>query len=443
MSHAGMTGRHRRKVVACVALAMLASAAPRAFASGASSEQEPARSGSKGAPPATPLSVLVAEATTSNPDVRAARDAAKAATYAAPQVSSLPDPHVTLQQLNVGSPRPFAGYTNSDFAYLGVSVSQELPFPGKRALRGDVAHRDADVVQAAVDVVLRDQIEALTAAYARLAYLQQASFVLNRQGSLLEQIEQQAEARYTAGLGVQSEVLRAQLERTKLLRDVSMNRQATNEAEADLKRLVRRPQDSPDVVAEPLTEAVLPYMTAELLAKVRDQNPDVAEQTAAVTRNQAAVALAQKEFRPDFSVGAAYQSTGPAFRDYYMFTFDVSVPRRAPRNAALAEARANVDRAQDQRDAKEQDVLAEVQRQFVIAKTAEEQWVLYRDGLLPQSHSSVDAGLAAYRSNRQSFDALLASSLDVLNLDLAYQQTLLDHAVALAHIERLTGVKLP
>ena len=123
-----------------------------------------------------------------------------------------------------------------------------------------------------------------------------------------------------------------------------------------------------------------------------------------------------------------------------MATFDVTFHRRAPREAALAEARVNVERAEDQRDAVLQDALADVQRQYVIAKTAEEQLLIYRDGLIPQAQASIQAGLAAYQANREDFQTLLASFLDVLTLDLQYQQTLLDHETAVAHLERLTGV---
>jgi len=49
------------------------------------------------------------------------------------QVSTLPDPQAMLQQMNVGSPRPFAGYTNSDFAYLGIGVRKDLPYPASFA----------------------------------------------------------------------------------------------------------------------------------------------------------------------------------------------------------------------------------------------------------------------------------------------------------------------
>ena len=400
------------------------------------------RTNASAPPQPTPLAALIDELTRNNPDVIASRDAATAATYLAPQVSSLPDPQVTLQHMTVGSPLPFDGYLSNNFAYLGIGVSQALPYPGKRTLRGDVARGDADVTHAQVDVVSSDRIERLKIAYVRLSYLQAAQAILERDATLLEPIEQQTQARYANGQGNQQDVLRAQLERTKILRELSMNRQAAGEAQAEVKRLVARPQDSPDILTEPLAATFLRPTSAELLAQVRTKNPDVLERSAVVTRNETAVSLAAKEFRPDFGVGFMYQNTGPSFPDYYMATFNVTFHRRGPKEAALAQARVSVDRAAADRDGVLQNALADVQQQYVVAKTSEEQLMIYRDGLIPQAQASIQAGLAAYQSNRADFQTVLASFMDVVTLELEYQHTLLDHETALIQIERLTGLSL-
>ncbi len=83
---------------------------------------------------ATSLQDLLTEAEQNNPQIQAARQGWQAAKQVPSQVSTLPDPQFNLQQLNVGSPRPFAGYTNSDFAYVGLGVSQDFPYPGKLRL---------------------------------------------------------------------------------------------------------------------------------------------------------------------------------------------------------------------------------------------------------------------------------------------------------------------
>src|SRR5579863_4700686 len=95
--------------------------------------------------PPTPLATLLDEAARNNPDILAARRGWQAATQVPSQVAALPDPQVTVQHVSVGSPRPFAGFSNSDFAYIGFGVSQDLPYPGKLKLKGEAAQQDAAV----------------------------------------------------------------------------------------------------------------------------------------------------------------------------------------------------------------------------------------------------------------------------------------------------------
>ena len=124
------------------------------------------------------MSQLIQEAQANNSSIAAADHGARAARMVAPQKAALPDPTFTVQQFSVGSPRPFAGYTNSDFAYIGVGASQELPYPGKLRLRAEVAERDADTKAAEVEAVGADVADAVKLDYLQLAYLQQTLSVL-------------------------------------------------------------------------------------------------------------------------------------------------------------------------------------------------------------------------------------------------------------------------
>ena len=126
-----------------------------------------------------------------------------------------------------------------------------------------------------------------------------------------------------------------------------------------------------------------------------------------------------------------------------MASFSVRLPNRGRQRAALAEAEQNQERARRELDAESQRVLSEVQQQFVRAKTSEERLKIYSDGLVPQSEATFRSALSAYQSNRQDFESLLSSFLDVLNLDLEYRNELVEHESALAELERLTGVDVP
>jgi outer membrane protein, heavy metal efflux system len=386
------------------------------------------------------LTDLIGEAERNNPEIAVAEHGYAAATYGARQRSALPDTQVTVQQFAVGSPRPFAGYTNSEFAYIGLGASQEIPYPGKRGLRGQVANREADVRRVQTESVRRTVTDKLKAAYFQLAYLQQTLSVLERNAQVLKDVERIVESRYRVGQGNQQEVLKAQLQSTKILQEITMHHREVGQLEAQLKQLLNRPQESPDIQTEPLVERTLTYSASDLLSLTKHQNPNVKAQEAMLAKSDSQVELAKKEFRPDFTVQYMYQNTDRKFRDYYMAGISITLPNRGRRKAELAEAEANRDQANKQLEAEVQQRLAEVQDQYVVAQTSTEQLKIYKDGLIPQSNVAFQSALASYQSNRQDFETLLSSFTDVLNLEIEYQRELAEHEVALARLEMLTGV---
>ena len=348
-----------------------------------------------------------------------------------------------MQHLSVGSPRPFAGYTNSDFAYTGIGISQEIPYPGKRKLRAEVAGHQAESLQAQATSIARDVMERIKSAYFRLAYVQQSIHVLEHHDQILAEMQQVAESRYRVGQGNQQEVLKTQLQHTKILQEITMSRRDEGQLEAKLKQWLDRAQDSPDIVAEPLTQRVLPYSSPQLLQLAQEQSPRIHGQRAMLSQTQSQVALAHKEFRPDFSLQYMYQNTDRKFRDYYMLTLGVGLPNWGRRRAELAEASEKQERARQELRAEVQGQMAEVQEQFVIVQTSSEQLKIYKEGLIPQAAATFRSAVAAYQANRQDFQTLLSSFLDALDLDLQYQRELADHESALARIEALTGMTLP
>jgi outer membrane protein, heavy metal efflux system len=393
----------------------------------------------------TSLQDLLAEGERNNPQIESARQGWEAAKQVPTQVSTLPDPQFSLQQVNVGSPRPFAGYTNSDFAYLGLGVSQDLPYPGKLRLRGEMAKKDADVTQQQYESVRRSVLAGIKSTYFQLAYLSKTLGILESDGQLLEQVEKAADARYRSGMGTQQEMLQAQLEQTKLLREITMHHLEVAKAQAQIKQLLNRPQSSADIETAELTETALPYSFDELLAATESQNPDISGSQKMVEKQKLQIDLAHKDFYPDFNVQYMWQRTDPAqFRAYYMLSVGVRVPiyHSRKQRPELAEAEAELNRSRSESEAQTQQVAFELRTEFDTAEKTTELLKVYRDGLLPQTRSEFQSGLAAYQNNKQDFQGLLASFLDVLHLDEEYWQSIADRETALARLEELTGLSL-
>ena len=402
-----------------------------------------AQSATEANQPAIPLSVLIVEAQGNNPEIQAAAHGYRAAGHIVGQAGALPDTQIMVQHLSVGSPRPFAGYTNSDFAYIGLGASQEFPWAGKRKLRSEVAQFQAGAMHTQVESVSRNITEQIKIVYFKLAYLQATLEILLNSDKLLAEIEQIAESRYRVGRGNQQEVLKAQLQHTRILQEITLHHREQAQLQAQLKALLGRGQDSSDVVTELLRERPLPASAEELLKAARESNPEIGAREQLIRKADKQVELAHKEFRPDLGLQYMYQNTDRKFRDYYLLTFSVTLPNRGRRHAELAEALENRQTAQSELAAAVQRRLAEVQDQYVIARSSGEQLKIYREGLLPQAEATYRAALAAYEANRQDFETLLSSLRDVLDFREQYQKELSEHEIALARLESLTGVTLP
>jgi outer membrane protein TolC len=398
-------------------------------------------------PPSQPekLADLIAEAERNNPQIQAARHGWQSAQEVPTQVSTRPDPQFVLQHVSVGSPRPFAGYTNSDFAYVGLGISQDLPYPGKLRLRGEIAKKDAEVTQQKYESAGRMVQVAVKTAYFQLGFLFKQRIILDGDGQLLQQVEQAAEARYRSGMGMQQEVLQAQLERTKLLREITMNQLEAGKVQAELKQLLNRQQFSPDIETTELSDTTTPYTYDQLLAAAKLNNPEIAGAQKMIEKQGLQVDLARKDFYPDFNLQYMWQRTDPTqFRAYYSVTLGVRFPiyRGRRQQPELAQAEADRSQAKSDFENQTQQTAFLLKQQFLSAEKSEELLKIYREGLLPQARAELQAGMAAYQSNRQDFQALLASFLDVLKFDEEYWQTISEHETALAQMEEITGMSL-
>lgn len=392
--------------------------------------------------PATPLKTLLAEAEAQNSQIASADNNWKASTYVARQATSLPDPQFSVQTLSVGSPVPFAGFSNSDFAYIGFGASQDLPYPGKRKLKGDVADREAQTQKSNADVVRSSVAEQVKMLYLRLSYSDAALAILHRTDEVLQSVIKDALARYSLGQGSQSGVIRAQLEHTKIRREETMHHGEMGQLQADLKQLLHRPQDSSDIVAEPLASTAFVRNPIELQEVLRKQNPSLLMDAAAVAKQDAQLAEIKSHSKPDFSLGYAFQLTGNNYRDYYMLTVGMRLPRRGRVAAETSEASEMISRDRKNLDSDFQMRLADLQKQYVAVTSTAELMDEYKNGLIPQSEAAFRSEQNAYQANKQEFAPVLASLMDLLTMEHDYQEALFNHETALVRIETLTGEAL-
>ena len=278
--------------------------------------------------------------------------------------------------------------------------------------------------------------------YFRLAYIQQTLGVLQRSDALLNQVQEAAEARYRVGQGNQHDVLKVQLQHTKILQEIAHHHQEEGLLEAQIKQVLGRPQESADIVAETITAQLFrtpqPNSCRGLASRIlmfTQKRPPFGNRKPKWSWHTRISAPTSTFNTPTSTPGAR-----PAITTWRHLA---SGCQSQPPEGGISRSGAEPGAGPARTGSESQRVLSEVQQQYVRAKTSEEQLKIYSDGLVPQSEATFQSALSAYQSNSQDFESLLSGFLDVLNLDLEYRYELVEHESALAELERLTGVDLP
>lgn len=380
----------------------------------------------------TALDALVAEALARNPELQAAGQALAAARERPAQAAALPDPMVSVAFTNEGWGPSLGDMPDSN---LAVMASQDLPPPGTRGLRRRIADSDVRVEEHRLARARRSLEASVRRAYHSLAQSRLLLALVAEQADVWRQIEEVARARYAVGQGAQQDVLRVQVELTR-----AGQRRVEQEADervrlAALNRLVGRPSDAP-VATAPLAPAEgdgepIPAV----LARLTDASPERAAARVAVDRARLAVELAKAQFRPGFTVQAAYMNRG-GLDPMWQAGVGVTLPlRKGWRRAALAEAEAEARAAEARLRAAEALLEQRTRERLIQLESARRLWTLYTDGIVPQDQMSVDAAIASYQAGKVPFLAVLEALATLYGDRAAQVQLQAGYARALASLE--------
>ena len=162
-----------------------------------------------------------------------------------------------------------------------------------------------------------------------------------------------------------------------------------------------------------------------------------------VEKSQIAVAMAQKEYRPDLGVGYMYQQR-PNLPDMHAVTFTVNVPvfYRTKQREGVAQASEELISAEKSRENRLNELKFEVRQQYLAAKAADQLLELYTKAVVPQSSLTLESSMSAYQVGSLDFLSMLSNFTTLLSYETDYYRQVADHQTALAKIQSLIGVDL-
>lgn len=386
------------------------------------------------------LPELIHEVLARNPELVAARKQWEAATNRIAQARSLDDPTLFVDLFNV--PQTF-NVTQTQNSIFGLS--QNLPFPGKRGLKGDVASRSADMTEQAVRAKERELVARLKQAYYDLFLAQKATQIHHEQVELLRQFVEIANAKFRAGKGSQADVLKAHVELSLLHQQLPVLEQRRETAQAMLNTLRDRDPASPLGVAQEPSHLPLEQPMDDLHRLALNDRPELKAAELDVQRNEQSHALAQRQYYPDFNVSfrrfqnfqandgfGAYVAMSIPFAFWTKPKYDAGVQEAA---AAVAVARAQQHTLENMTRFQINDLLAKLRATDQVA-------TLYRTTILPQAEQSLEAARVGYRAGKGGFLDLIEAQRAWRGFQLEYFKALVDRQYRLAELEQVVGITL-
>lgn len=392
-------------------------------------------------PAASSLETLIQEAEQHNPGVQSALRQVQALRHRIPQVRTLPDPTVSLGW--AGNFTPFSVQKGDPSSSRGVTASQALPYPGKLKLRGQVADRETEAAWWEYENARRRLVADVKAAYFNYSFYEKAIETTAKNKELLKKLSQISEARYQVGKGIQQDVLKSQVEISRIQQRLTVLEQQYKTAQVRLNTLLFRDPEAPLPPPESLATPKLPYSLDELYQLAKEHDTGLQREQRIVERNQFAVSLARRDYYPDFNVAYTYQQR-PVLPDMNGFTVTANIPifYRTKQREAVREAAETLIGSERSKDNRQTELFFAVKEQYLLAKSSEGLFQLYSQGVVPQSSLALESSLSAYQVGNVDFLTILSNFTTVLDYQVEYYRELANYNTALARLEPMVGVEL-
>jgi outer membrane protein TolC len=397
-------------------------------------------------PPAEDLAALVVTAVANNPELKSS--AARWQMYAsrAKQASALEDPMLMLKLQNLVARQPTSFDKDPQTAKV-IGITQQFLFWGKRAIKQDIAQYEAESYKWAIEERKLELTRMVKETYYQLYSVDKSLEIIDKNLRIMADFVTIAESKYSVGQGVQQDIYKAGLEKSKMLDMQITLRQQRRSLEANLNYLLYRPANTP---VGPVADFTLPQivLTAEQLNQAAiEKRPQVKSLAMLANKGEAAHRLAQKEFYPDFNLSLEYMFREASMNDpgYNMFsvgvTFNLPIQQER-RRAMLAESTSETGMATEELNGLKNsiaytinDTLSQLERRRKLVE-------LYQGGIIPQAEQSLESAVISYRVNKVDFLTLLDGRVNLFNYERELYESRAEYMMGLARLEAAVGMEL-
>ncbi len=394
------------------------------------------------------IEALIAEALKNNPQLKAVDESINSLKEKPAQARSLDNPRLKLSVMNL--PNDTYKFNQEPMTQKHVAIMQKFPFPGKLGLKEEIAEKAVEIAADNYDEQKNMLIMQVKTTYEKILFLDLAAEITKENRKLLRELVKIAGTQYEVGKGIQLDVIKAQVELSKMTDRLIPIKQKREVMAAMLNNLLNRPVETP-FTANGHIEMTGVKLSFEKLKVIAEENkPMLSMKKHAIERNETAVKLSKRNYYPDLDIGMSYgqRDDSPMQQeraDFISGFVTVKIPLwyKSKETSKVAEDTANVRKAQEEYRALQNNIYFQIKKLISEIHSNAERAELFRSGLIPQSRLALDSALSAYRVNKVNFSTLINNQITLYNLELQYNQVVTDHEIKLAELESVIGQRIP
>jgi outer membrane protein TolC len=392
------------------------------------------------------LDQLIKMAIEENPQLQSFHSATLADSARIPQSGALPDPILSLNLLNL--PTNSFSFDQEPMTGKQIALRQLFPFPGKLSLKEKISSENAAISIANYHEYKNQLIKELKQAYYDLFFIDKSIEITKKNRRLLEKYAKIAETKYSVGKGIQQDVLKAQVEYSKMSDKLIQLEQKREVKQAQINTLINAPVNSKlGKTVEPEFFPVDENLdTLKIIAS--RYRPLIKGWESMKKQSNLKVNLAKKAYWPDIGLFIAYtqrdelQNGNPGY-DFLSGGISLNIPiysgiKQSQKVEETQFTRIMIDERYTQ-------VLNQVFYELENTRSNVNKNVrlveLFKTEIIPQASQSVESALVGYQTDKVDFLTLINNQITLFNYDIDYYRVLSDYNKDIASLEFLTGVK--
>jgi len=380
--------------------------------------------------PAFSLEEAVAVALQQNPKVLAAERQIEQARGKRSQASSPDQPELSFSWEKIPS-----GGSFSQAGDRVIEIGQNLEFPSKPLLRKSAASRDVDIAFENLGRIQTLVSARVKNAYYTVFFQQKILESLEFTAGLLQQFQDATLSKYQAGGLAYFEVVRAKVEAAKTQNEIIAARAELTSAKIDFNLVLGKTgSEDFELTDKPV---FLPYVKGkdETVRECLEKSRTLKIAQMAKERESRNLRLARWGLVPDLKLEGGFQSeTGRDFRPSVGFGLSIPLWWWGPKGG-ITESRAAFQISQIRETALHRVLAAEIERAYILVKSAGSQVSLFEKSLLREVDEELKAGINAYQYNQIDALNLLDIYRTTKTTKTEYYKALFSYLSALADLE--------